>query len=309
MANQEVYCYVVNQTGQALNYDTDDIKHGEFKNGGDYPISTIEAGSSQQKVFKIKSPDGSLDGCSGNVKYALPDGSKLVFMFYNPIDSSDPGNPENDWFYAVINDIPADLGAVNYYVDIDVQICDSDGHDCSGMSAKNPPDGDQMTATVTIHSTAPAAGAAVRPKAKPRPEKQAVSTDHAELIIHLTNATQQGYVTLNGLTNGDDPQVLDSGNPPICVPAVASGETQMILDARGQDQNDNDGESKVTGSLTWNVPNGSNFEVKFNIDPFSKSDSYVQFKNLDTSYMLTGDDNPTIHDNTYTYNLTLLPNS
>lgn len=149
---REVKCYVINQTGSSINYQSKDISHGEFNHGGKSPISTISSGTSKQEVFYIHKTTGSLNGCTGNVKYTLPDGSELSFMFNCPYTFGGSGATGNGWFYAVIRDIPSSVGATNYYVSTSFTYCDKDGNDCKGQTVDPPTNNELIEATVTIYN-------------------------------------------------------------------------------------------------------------------------------------------------------------
>lgn len=147
---REVKCYVYNHTGQALNYASDDISHGEFDHGGTAPVNSINSGTKEQTVFYIHKTTGSSHGCTGNVTYTLPDGSSLVFMFNNPKSWDGSGETGNCWFYAAIDNITD--SATNYYVTVDVSICDKDGNNCAGMALDPPTNNELINATVSIYS-------------------------------------------------------------------------------------------------------------------------------------------------------------
>lgn len=141
------------------------------------------------------------------------------------------------------------------------------------------------------------------------------TTNTAGLIINFKNSTGQGYVTLNGWDNGDDSPPTDDGNPPVSNPAVANGANERIIDVNG-------GKYWVStmyggyyiyvntkATSTWNMPNGTTLEIEWNIDPNDSGNNYCYFKNLNGAYTLSGTENPTESEGTYTYNVTLTMNS
>lgn len=133
-----------------------------------------------------------------------------------------------------------------------------------------------------------------------------------QLTVNLTNNSGQGYVTYNSATNGVGSPPVSQGNPPLIGHSVGSGETKTILNVVGGEYyaampGTGAGWQALPseGNVSFNIPNGTAFTIDWNLSPGSVSSDDVRFENVDPSYKLVGDDNPTISLNHITYNLHL----
>lgn len=265
MGSQDKFtCQIANYSATSLSYSGDAT--GQHWANGKYttnPVSNIDLGSvtTPTLVTAFATESDWAVGTTGYVIYDLGTGrGQLVVMYNNPSTKSGSGTCDNCWVYAVITGPTTTLAC---YVEIS-------GFD---MQLDPPANNDVMSVTVSVYDSA----TDIVSCPTLNDTETAPITGIAICRCYISVLATQGFITLNGLTNGIDPlpntNLIDDycyGNPPLVVPMIHTsyGEVLAFEVSGGYIPFDNPdmpyAAGNPNGAITYNLPDTSILKIAYN---------------------------------------------